>query len=104
MLVPFHVIFEIDPPKDLTTFLYRCDDHFHVDILKDMLKDDNMIGILAIDAKDAGWGILHGDKLEVLKETGPGVKRYLVTGSDYVKVEEQLGTENLLNLFERVYT
>jgi phosphomannomutase len=42
--------------------------------------------------------------LEVLKETGPGVKRYLVTGSDYVKVEEQLGTENLLNLFERVYT
>ena len=31
-------------------------------------------------------------------------KFYLVTGSDYVKVEEQLGTENLLSLFERVYT
>ena len=44
------------------------------------------------------------DVLEVLKKTGPGVKRYLVTGSDYVKVEEQLGTENLLSLFERVYT
>ena len=44
------------------------------------------------------------DVLEVLKITDPGVKRYLVTGSDYVKVEEQLGTENLLSLFERVYT
>ena len=43
-------VFEIDPPKDLKTFLYRCDDHFHVDILKDMLKDDNLIGFLAIDA------------------------------------------------------
>ena len=32
--------------KDLKTFLYRCDDHFHVDILKDMLKDDNLIGFL----------------------------------------------------------
>ena len=52
--------YEIDPPKDLKTFLYRCDDHFHVDILKDMLKDDNLIGFLAIDAKDAGWGLLHG--------------------------------------------
>jgi len=63
-------VYEIDPPKDLKTFLYRCDDHFHVDILKDMLKDDNLIGFLAIDAKDAGWGLLHGDKIEVLKETG----------------------------------
>ena len=44
------------------------------------------------------------DVLEVLKKTGPGVKRYLITGSDYGKVEEQIGTENLLNLFERVYT
>jgi len=66
-------VYEIDPPKDLKTFLYRCDDHFHVDILKDMLKDDNLIGFLAIDAKDAGWGLLHGDKIQVLKETGSGV-------------------------------
>ena len=66
-------VYEIDPPKDLKTFLYRCDDHFHVDILKDMLKDENLIGFLAIDAKDAGWGLLHGDKIEVLKETGSGV-------------------------------
>ncbi len=36
---------EIDPPKDLNQYLYRCDDHFHVDILKDMLKDDNLIGL-----------------------------------------------------------
>ena len=65
--------FEIDPPKVLKTFLYRCDDHFHVDILTEMLKDDNLIGFLAIDAKDAGWGLLHADKIEVLKETSSGV-------------------------------
>jgi peptide chain release factor subunit 1 (aeRF-1) len=52
----------------LNQYLYRCDDHFHVDILKDMLKDDNLIGFLAIDAKDAGWGLLHGDKIEVLSQ------------------------------------
>jgi len=66
-------MYELEPPKELQTFLYRCDDHFHVDLLKDMLKDDNLIGFLAIDAKDAGWGLLHGDKLEVLSETSSGV-------------------------------
>jgi len=66
-------VWEVDPPKDLKQYLYRCDDHFHVDILKDMLKDDNLIGFLAIDAKDAGWGLLYGDKIEVLSQTGSGV-------------------------------
>ena len=95
-------VFEIDPPKDLTTFLYRCDDHFHVDILKDMLKDDNMIGILAIDAKDAGWGILHGDKLEVLKETGSGVAGKHRQGGQSAKRFQKLREMELTYYFNRV--
>ena len=94
--------FEIDPPKDLTAFLYRCDDHFHVDILKDMLKDDNMIGILAIDAKDAGWGLLHGDKLEVLKETGSGVAGKHRQGGQSAKRFQKLREMELQYYFNRV--
>ena len=94
--------FEIDPPKDLTTFLYRCDDHFHVDILKDMLKDDNMIGILAIDAKDAGWGLLHGDKIELLKETGSGVAGKHRQGGQSAKRYQKLREMELQYYFNRV--
>ena len=94
--------FEIDPPKDLTTFLYRCDDHFHVDILKDMLKDDNMIGILAIDAKDAGWGLLHNDKIEVLKETGSGVAGKHRQGGQSAKRFQKLREMELQYYFNRV--
>ena len=43
------------------------------------------------------------DVLEALNSTPAGVKRYLVTGSDFSKVEEQMGNDNLLRLFERVY-
>lgn len=43
------------------------------------------------------------DVLETLTKTGVGIKRYLVTGSDFAKVEEQMGNDNLLRLFERVY-
>ena len=94
--------YEIDPPKDLTTFLYRCDDHFHVDILKDMLKDENMIGILAIDAKDAGWGLLHGDKIEVLKETGSGVAGKHRQGGQSAKRFQKLREMELQYYFNRV--
>jgi len=95
-------VYEIDPPKDLTIFLYRCDDHFHVDILKDMLKDENVIGILAIDAKDAGWGLLHGDKLEVLKETGSGVAGKHRQGGQSAKRFQKLREMELQYYFNRV--
>ena len=95
-------IFEIDPPKDLKTFLYRCDDHFHVDILKDMLKDDNLIGFLAIDAKDAGWGILYGDKIEVLKETSSGVAGKHRQGGQSAKRFQKLREMELTYYFNRV--
>lgn len=95
-------IYEIDPPKDLKTFLYRCDDHFHVDILKDMLKDDNLIGFLAIDSKDAGWGLLHGDKIEVLKETGSGVAGKHRQGGQSAKRFQKLREMELTYFFNRV--
>jgi len=95
-------VYEIDPPKELKTFLYRCDDHFHVDILKDMLKDDNLIGFLAIDAKDAGWGLLQGDKIEVLGETGSGVAGKHRQGGQSAKRFQKLREMELTYYFNRI--
>ncbi|AJM92526.1 Peptide chain release factor 1 [Nitrosopumilus piranensis] len=95
-------VWEIDPPKDLNQYLYRCDDHFHVDILKDMLKDDNLIGFLAIDAKDAGWGLLHGDKIEVLAQTGSGVAGKHRQGGQSAKRFQKLREMELTYYFNRV--
>lgn len=95
-------MYELEPPKELQTFLYRCDDHFHVDLLKDMLKDDNMIGFLAIDAKDAGWGLLHGDKLEVLSETSSGVAGKHRQGGQSARRFERLREMELGEYYHRV--
>ncbi len=95
-------VWEIDPPKDLNQYLYRCDDHFHVDILKNMLKDDNLIGFLAIDAKDAGWGLLHGDKIEVLSQTGSGVAGKHRQGGQSAKRFQKLREMELSYFYNRV--
>jgi peptide chain release factor subunit 1 len=58
-------LYEIVPPKPVNAYLYMCDDHFHLDWLKDMLREDKVFGILAIDASEAGLGILSGDSLEI---------------------------------------
>ena len=95
-------LYEIEPPKELQTFLYRCDDHFHVEILKDMLKDENMIGFLAIDAKDAGWGLLHADKLDVLSETSSGVAGKHRQGGQSARRFERLREMELNDYYNRV--
>lgn len=95
-------VWEVDPPKDLNQYLYRCDDHFHVDILKDMLKDDNLIGFLSIDSKDAGWGLLHGDKIEVLSQTGSGVAGKHRQGGQSAKRFQKLREMELTYYFNRV--
>ena len=95
-------VYELDPPKDLKTFLYRCDDHFHVDILKDMLKDDNLIGFMAIDSKDTGWGLLHGDKIEVLSQTGSGVAGKHRQGGQSAKRFQKLREMEITYYFNRI--
>lgn len=94
--------YEIDPPKPLKQYLYRCDDHFHVDILKGMMRDDKAIGFLAIDAKDAGWGLLRGDTIETLSHTGSGVAGKHRQGGQSAKRFQRLREMELTYYFNRV--
>ncbi|MDG7015783.1 MAG: peptide chain release factor 1, partial [Nitrososphaerota archaeon] len=58
-------LYEISPPKPVTAYLYQCDDHFHLEWLKDMLKEEKVFGLISIDSSETGLGILSGDRLEI---------------------------------------
>jgi len=66
-------LYEIEPPKPVSNYLYACDDHFRVEYLKDMLREEKVYGILSIDATEAGLGILSGDRLEIPDVVTSGV-------------------------------
>ena len=53
--------------------VHNCDDHFHLDPLRDMLREQNVIGILSMDATEAGLGIVSGDTWEVIDTMSSGV-------------------------------
>ncbi len=44
------------------------------------------------------------DVIDILRSIKPPVKKYLITGSNMAKIEEQMSNDYLLKLFERVYS
>lgn len=61
------VQFVIDPPEEITTFIYRCDSEFYTEPLEDMLLDKKSYGLITIDRQEATLGILTGSRIITLK-------------------------------------
>ena len=95
-------IYSMEPPRELNQYLYRCDDHFHVEILKNTLVNTNMVGILSIDTKDAGWGLLSNDSISVIDHTGSGVPGKHRQGGQSAKRFQKLREMHLSDYYRRV--
>ncbi len=57
----------VEPPSQLTTFLYRCDSYFYLDHLREMLTDEDVFGLIVLDRKEATLGFLKGKRVDVIK-------------------------------------
>ncbi|MDH2899684.1 MAG: peptide chain release factor aRF-1 [archaeon] len=95
-------LFEVIPNKPVTTYLYRCDDHFHLDPLREMLKEENVVGVLALDATEAGLGIVSGDNWEVVDVTSSGVSGKTRKGGQSARRYERLREMELSDFYRRV--
>jgi peptide chain release factor subunit 1 len=60
-------LWSIEPPEPIKNRLYRCDQVFVVDALKDMVREREIYGLIVLDKSDAEIGLLKGKKVEVLK-------------------------------------
>ncbi|HVX01735.1 MAG TPA: peptide chain release factor aRF-1, partial [Nitrososphaera sp.] len=90
------------PPKPVQISLYRCDDHFWTDHLREMLKDEKVIGILAIDTQEAGLGILTGDRWEAIDSLTSGVAGKHRQGGQSARRFERLRDNELNEYYHRV--
>jgi peptide subunit release factor 1 (eRF1)/intein/homing endonuclease len=66
-------IWAIVPPEELTMRLYRCDQVFIIDPLKEMLKTKELYGLFVIERKEATIGLLDGKKIKILQHIESGV-------------------------------
>jgi peptide chain release factor subunit 1 len=95
-------IFPVIPPKPVQIQLYRCDDHFWTDHLKDMMKDDKAMGLLTIDTQEAGLGILTGDRWQVEDTLTSGVSGKHRQGGQSARRFERLRDNELNEYYKRI--
>lgn len=90
-------IWTIEPPKPMRVKIYRCDQTFVVDPLKEMLETDEVYGLLVIDRKEATIGLLEGKSIKVLQHMTSGVPSKVRAGGQsaarFSRITEGLAKE-----------
>jgi len=66
-------IWMIEPPKPLNVKIYRCDQVFVIEPLKEMLDVEEVYGLLVMDRQQATIGLLEGKQIKVLQKLTSGV-------------------------------
>ena len=61
------------PPEPITTYLYEVNNHFQLDPLRIMLRDQRVVGLINMDSKKASFGILDGERFEVIENITSGI-------------------------------
>lgn len=95
-----------EPPKPLNTRLYRCDQTFILDPLKEMLEVTEVYGLLAIDRQKATIGLLEGRRIKVLRKLTSGVPGKIKAGGQssqrFHRITEGLAKEFFRRVAEAV--
>ena len=90
-------LWTIEPPMPLKARLYRCDQDFVLEPLKEMLEIGELYGLLVIDRKDATIGLLEGKQIKVLKKLSSGVPSKVRAGGQssqrFARITEGLAKE-----------
>lgn len=66
-------IWMYEPPKPLNVKIYRCDQEFIIEPLKEMAAIEEVYGLLVIDRQAAVIGLLEGNQIKVLQKLTSGV-------------------------------
>lgn len=95
-------LYEVLPHKPIQTYLYRCDDHFHLEPLREMIKEEKIIGIISMDNTEAGLGIVSGNRLEVVDVVTSGVSGKHRAGGQSARRFERLREAEINDYFNRL--
>jgi peptide chain release factor subunit 1 len=86
-----------EPPKPLNVRLYRCDQTFIVEPLKEMLEIEEVYGLLVIDRQQATIGVLEGKRINVIRKLTSGVPGKIRAGGQssqrFARITEGLAKE-----------
>ena len=93
---------EIIPPEPVEDYLFAVDDHFALQPLRQMLRDERIVGFLVMDSKDACFGIFEGGHLETVEKLTSGVPGKTVKGGQSQRRYERERDMELTFFYHRI--
>ncbi|MGD0645029.1 MAG: peptide chain release factor aRF-1 [Candidatus Bathyarchaeia archaeon] len=93
---------ELIPPEPITTYLYEVDNHFRLEPLREMLRAQRVVGLVAMDSKEASFGILNGERLELIENITSGIPGKSGKGGSSQRRYERGRDMELTYFFHRV--
>jgi len=99
-------IWTLEPPKPLNVRLYRCDQTFILDPLREMLEVDELYGLLVMDRREATIGLLEGKRIKVIYKLTSGVPGKIRAGGQsaqrFARITEGLAKEFFRKVADKV--
>jgi peptide chain release factor subunit 1 len=93
---------ELILPEPITAYFFAVDDHFRLEPLRKMLRNQKIVGILALDAKQASFGLLKGEQVELIDSVSSGVSGKTRKGGQSQRRYERERDMELSHFFHRV--
>ncbi|MGC8812360.1 MAG: peptide chain release factor aRF-1, partial [Candidatus Aenigmatarchaeota archaeon] len=87
-------IWSLEPPEKLSVKIYRCDQIFILDPLKEMLREREVYGLIVLDAGEANVGLLKGKSVQELKKLESTVPSKSVKGGMCVSEDTLIQLED----------
>ncbi|MCS7142554.1 MAG: peptide chain release factor aRF-1 [Aigarchaeota archaeon] len=95
-------VYHVIPPESINTFLYRCDSKFHVDILKEMLREREAFGVIVLDNEEAAIAVIRGSRIVELETYTSGIPGKHRAGGQSARRFERLREQALTEYYRRV--
>jgi peptide chain release factor subunit 1 len=93
---------ELVPPEPIITYLYEVDDHFDLEPLREMLREPRIVGLIAMDSKEASFGLLDGERFELIESITSGIPGKSGKGGQSQRRYERERDMELTYFFHRV--
>src|SRR3989338_8414634 len=87
-------LWAIEPPKPLKVRMYRCDQVFVTEPLRNMLQTDEIFGLVVIDRQEATIGLLEGKQIKVLRHLTSGVPSKVRAGGQCLSPDTLIMKDN----------
>ena len=95
-------VWSIEPPEPLKTRMYRCDQTFVLDLLKEMMEHKETYGLLVLDRREATIGLLKGSAITVVYHMTSGVPGKTRAGGQSAARFSRLRDEMAKEFYNRI--